>query len=54
MVGVGWQLRCDRRRYQWVRYRETGATIKYTLPVAIRIDGDHMGYTYQVANHPLL
>jgi diacylglycerol kinase (ATP) len=52
MVGIGFLLR-DRRRYQWVRY-ETGATIKIhtRYPVAIQIDGDHMGYTYQSGKPP--
>ncbi len=38
----------DKRRFQWVRY-ETGATIviRTRYPVAIQVDGDSMGYTYQ-------
>ncbi len=38
----------DKRRFQWVRY-ETGATINIRTrhPVAIQVDGDSMGYTYQ-------
>ncbi len=38
----------DKRRYHWVHY-ETGASIKIHTrhPIAIQIDGDSMGYTYQ-------
>ena len=49
-VGLSFLLR-DKRRYQWVRY-ETGASIDISTryPVAIQIDGDSMGYTFQ--GHP--
>ncbi len=47
MVFISFMLH-DKRRYQWVSY-DTGTliTIHTRHPVAIQIDGDAMGYTYQ-------